>query len=127
MRSKTMVKTILLVDDSATSRMKSRALIGNQKGYVLISACDGKEGMEKALAHKPDLILMDVEMPRMSGVEACRALRKNDATKNTPIILLTMRGEDAAVKTGFDSGCTEYLLKPVNEEKLLTVLKKYLR
>jgi CheY-like chemotaxis protein len=122
-----MSKVILLVDDSATSRMKSRALFGDQKEYQLISACDGKEGVEKALAHRPDLILMDVEMPRMTGIEACRALRQNQATKDTPIILLTMRGEDAAVKTGFDSGCTEYMLKPVNEEKLLNVLKKYLR
>ncbi len=122
-----MSKTILLVDDSATSRMKSRALFGNQSGYEVVSACDGKEGVEKALALKPDLILMDVEMPRMSGIEACRALRQNDATRTTPIILLTMRGEKSAVQTGFDSGCTEYMLKPVNEEKLLAVLKKYLR
>ena len=122
-----MAKTILLVDDSATSRMKSRALFGNHKGYEIISACDGKEGLEKALAHKPDLILMDVEMPRMTGIEACRALRQNVVTKNTPIILLTMRGEESAVQDGLDSGCTEYMLKPVNGEKLLAVLKKYLR
>jgi twitching motility two-component system response regulator PilH len=120
-------KTILLVDDSATSRMKSRALFGDRKDYQLISACDGREGVEKALAHKPDLILMDVEMPRMTGIEACRELRQNSITKDTPIILLTMRGEEAAVKTGLESGCTEYMLKPVNEEKLLTVLMKYLR
>jgi CheY-like chemotaxis protein len=122
-----MPKTILLVDDSATSRMKSRALFGNQSDYEVVSACDGKEGVEKALALKPDLILMDVEMPRMSGIEACRTLRQNHATRTTPIILLTMRGEKSAVQTGFDSGCTEYMLKPVNEEKLLAVLKKYLR
>jgi len=122
-----MGKTILLVDDSATSRLKSRAIFGNHKDYELISACDGKEGVEKALSEKPDLILMDIEMPRMTGIEACRALRQNNATKRTPIILLTSRGEDASVKAGFDSGCTEYMLKPVNEEKLLAVLKKYLR
>jgi len=122
-----MSKLILLVDDSVTSLLRSRALFGDQKEYQVISACDGKDGVEKALAHLPDLILMDVEMPRMSGVEACRALRNNKTTKRTPIILLTMRGEDAAVKAGFDSGCNEYMLKPVNEEKLLNVLKKYLR
>lgn len=121
-----MAKTILLVDDSATSRMNSRALLTNHKGYELVSACDGKEGVEKAIACKPDLILMDVEMPRMTGLEACRALRKNDATKNTPIILLTMRGEKAYVKDGHDSGCSEYIIKPLNEEKLKVVLDKYL-
>jgi CheY-like chemotaxis protein len=119
-------KKILLVDDSAASRMNSRALLTNHKGYELVSACDGKEGVEKALACKPDLILMDVEMPRMTGLEACRALRKNDATKNTPIILLTMRGDGPDVKAGLASGCSEYLLKPLNEEKLRAVLDKYL-
>lgn len=122
-----MAKTILLVDDSATSRMKSRMILGKQAGYEFISACDGKEGVEVALSRNPDLILMDVEMPRMGGLEACRTLRRNTATKHTPIILLTMRGEEAAVEAGLDSGCNEYMLKPVNEEKLVAVLKKYLR
>jgi CheY-like chemotaxis protein len=122
-----MAKTILLVDDSATSRLKSRMIFGNMTEYEFISACDGKEGVEMALQRRPDLILMDVEMPRMTGIEACRALRENAATRDVPIVLLTMRGEDSAVKKGFDSGCTEYMLKPVNEEKLIAVLKKYLK
>lgn len=122
-----MAKIILLVDDSATARMKSRLLFAEYKDYEFISACDGQEGVDLALEKKPDLILMDVEMPRMNGIEACRVLRANPATKRIPIVLLTMRGEDSVVKQGFDSGCTEYLLKPVNEEKLVTVLKKYLR
>jgi CheY-like chemotaxis protein len=102
-------------------------ILGKHTGYEFISACDGKEGVEMALSKNPDLILMDVEMPRMGGVEACRTLRQNAATRNTPIILLTMRGEEAAVKAGMDSGCSEYMLKPVNEEKLVSVLKKYLK
>ena len=122
-----MSKLVLLVDDSVTSLLRIRAFFGNQKDYQVISACDGKDGVEKALENLPDLILMDVEMPRMNGIEACRALRSNKATMRTPIILLTMRGEDAAVKAGFDSGCNEYMVKPMNEEKLLDVLKKYLR
>ena len=122
-----MAKTILLVDDSATSRMRSRMIFAKIEQYEFLSACDGKEGVEVAVEKKPDLILMDVEMPRMSGIEACRALRENAATRRIPIVLLTTRGEAAAVQTGFDSGCTEYLLKPVNEEQLVTVLKKYLQ
>ncbi len=123
----TMSKVILLVDDSATSRMHSRMLFGSYKEYEFISACDGKEGVEIALERKPDLILMDVEMPRMGGIEACRKLRENAATHKTPIVLLTMRSEPSAIKMGLDSGCTEYMLKPVNEEKLVAVLAKYLR
>lgn len=121
-----MTKTILLVDDSATSRMQSRMIFANMREYEFLSACDGKEGVEMALEKKPDLILMDVEMPRMSGIEACRALRENAATRTTPIILLTMRSEDAAVKKGFDSGCTEYMFKPVNAQKLIAVLQRHL-
>ena len=122
-----MPKTILLVDDSATSRMHSRRLFGDQEDYEFISACDGQEGVEMALARNPSLILMDVEMPRMSGIDACKALRANPATRGIPIILLTMRSEDSTMKMGFDSGCTEYMLKPVNEEALTATLKKYLR
>jgi CheY-like chemotaxis protein len=121
-----MNKTILLVDDSATSRMKSRMLFGDKAHYQFISACDGQEGLEMALERKPDLILMDVEMPRMNGIETCQALRKNASTRRIPIILLTMRSEESIVKQGIDSGCTEYMVKPVNEEKLAVVVKKYL-
>ena len=121
-----MAKTILLVDDSATARMKSRMIFANIKEYEFLSACDGREGVEIALQRKPDLILMDVEMPRMTGIEACRALRGNAETRNTPIVMLTMRGESQAMKKGFDSGCNEYLLKPLNEALLVAVLKKYL-
>lgn len=101
-------------------------IFGNMKEYEFLSACDGKEGLEVALQRKPDLILMDVEMPRMTGIEACRALRENAGTRNIPIVLLTMRGEDHAVKRGFDSGCNEYLVKPLSETVLIAVLKKYL-
>jgi len=121
-----MTKTILLVDDSATSRMQSRMIFANMNQYEFLSACDGKEGVEMALEKKPDLILMDVEMPRMSGIEACRTLRENAATRRTPIILLTMRSEESSVKKGFDSGCTDYMFKPVNAQKLIAVLKRHL-
>ena len=122
-----MAKTILLVDDSVTARMKSRMIFANMKEYEFLSACDGKEGVETALQRRPDLILMDVEMPRMTGIEACRALREQAVTKNTPIVLLTMRGEAQAMKRGFESGCNEYLVKPLNEAVLVSVLRKYLR
>jgi len=122
-----MAKKILLVDDSATSRMKTRSIFGNDKNYEFISACDGKEGVEKAVAELPDMILMDVEMPRMTGIEACRALRQIESTEKIPVILMTMRGEDAFVKAGRASGCSDYILKPVTEEKLRAVLKKHIR
>lgn len=122
-----MITKILLVDDSVTSRLASRTLLTDHQSWELISACDGQEGLEKAIQEQPDLILMDIEMPRMNGLEACRALKGNEATKKIPVILLTMRGENQFVQQGYASGCDDFLTKPVNPEKLRAVVTKYLR
>jgi CheY-like chemotaxis protein len=119
-------KKILLVDDSSTSRMTSRMLLAGHESYVVTSACDGEEGVEKAIAEVPNLILMDIEMPRMNGIEACRLLKQNEATRNIPVVLLTMRGEEPFVRQAYASGCSDFLTKPVNEQKLATIIKKYL-
>lgn len=121
-----MTKKILLVDDSPTSRLASRMVLGRMPNYELISACDGKEGIETAIRERPDLILMDIEMPRMTGLEACRLLKQNDATKSIPIVLLTTRGEKSNVAQGYASGCSDFLLKPINEQKLTTVIRALL-
>jgi CheY-like chemotaxis protein len=120
------IKKILLVDDSSTARMASRMLLAGHESYVLSSACDGKEGVEKAIAELPNLILMDIEMPRMNGLEACRLLKQNETTRNIPIVLLTMRGEEQFVRQGYASGCSDFLTKPVNEQKLAMLIRKYL-
>jgi len=120
------IKKILLVDDSSTSRMTARMLLAGHESYVLTSACDGKEGVEKAIAEVPNLILMDIEMPRMNGLEACKLLKQNAATKNIPIVLLTMRSEETFVRQGYANGCNDFLTKPVNEQKLALVIRKYL-
>lgn len=121
-----MSKKILLVDDSPTSRLKSRMILGERSNYELISASDGKEGLAMALAEKPDLILMDVVMPRMSGLEACRALKAERTTKQIPVILLTTRNEQTMVEDAYQSGCSDFLTKPVDEQRLIAVLKTYL-
>jgi CheY-like chemotaxis protein len=120
------IKKILLVDDSSTSRMTARMLLAGHESYVLTSACDGQEGVEKAIAELPNLILMDIEMPRMNGIEACRLLKQNETTKDIPIVLLTMRGEEPFVRQAYANGCSDFLTKPVNEQKLAMVIRKYL-
>lgn len=122
-----MKKRILLVDDSSTSRLASRMLFANHDSYELISSCDGRDGVEAAVREHPDLILMDIEMPRMTGLEACRLLKQNDVTKHIPVIFLTMRGEEPYVREGLASGGSDFLTKPMNEQKLIAVLKKHLR
>ena len=125
-RADARIRKILLVDDSSTSRMTARMLFAGNNSYVLTSACDGQEGVEKAMEELPHLILMDIEMPRMNGLEACKLLKENKATKNIPVILLTMRGEESFVRQAYENGCNDFLTKPVNEQKLATVIRKYL-
>jgi CheY-like chemotaxis protein len=119
-------KKILLVDDSSTARLVTRLIFSQKSNYVLLSAVDGKDAVERAHAEKPDLILMDVMMPRMTGLEACRVLKQDKETSKIPVILLTTRGEEQYVQEGYESGCSDYLTKPVNDTELLDLLKAYL-
>jgi DNA-binding response OmpR family regulator len=118
-------KKILLVDDSATVLMMERTIL--MKGqYEVVTASDGEQGVAKALEERPDLILLDVIMPRMNGFEACRRIREQDATKSTPIIMVTTRGEEPNVEMGFQAGCSDYVTKPINALELMTKLKALL-
>lgn len=115
-------KKILLVDDSRTSLFMERMIL-RQGPYDLVTAGDGAEAVEQALAERPDLILMDVIMPRMTGFEALRALRRAPETKGTPVILVTTRGEPANVEEGWEAGCSDYLTKPIDPEELLAKVR----
>jgi len=119
-------KKVLLVDDSSTARLLTRLIFSQKPNYVLLSAVDGKDAVERAHAEKPDLILMDVMMPRMTGLEACRELKKDKDTSKIPIILLTTSGEEQFVQEGYESGCNDCLTKPVKDTELLDLLKTYL-
>jgi len=119
-------KKILLVDDSCTARLVNRMIFSQKSNYELISAVDGKEAVERARLDKPDLILMDIMMPRMTGLEACRVIKQDKATSSIPVILLTTRGEESYVQEGYASGCSDYLTKPVNDAELLDLLRAYL-
>lgn len=120
-----MRKKILIVDDSNTILMMERMILS--KGpYELITAANGEEAVAKAKSEKPDLILMDVIMPQMNGFEACRRLRECEETKNTPIIMVTTRGEVQNMETGYESGCNDYVTKPINSTELMAKLRNLL-
>jgi CheY-like chemotaxis protein len=118
-------KRILLVDDSATSHMWVRMILSKGE-YDMISARDGEEGVERALAESPDLVLMDVVMPRMDGFEACRLLRAHPATRPTPIVMVTTRSEARNVEFGYTSGCSDYITKPIDSLELLSKVRSFL-
>jgi CheY-like chemotaxis protein len=118
-------KKILLVDDSNTILMMER-LILNKGPYVLVTANNGEDAVAKARTEKPDLILMDVVMPKVDGFEACRQIRRETSTSAIPIIMVTTRGEEQNIETGYQSGCTDYVTKPIDGAELLSKLRSYL-
>jgi CheY-like chemotaxis protein len=113
-------KKVLLVDDSTTALLMEQMILKNRSYFELIVARDGQEAVEKALAESPDLIVMDVVMPRMTGIEACKQIRLQDVTRHIPIILVTTRGEPENVELGYASGCNDYVTKPINGAELIT-------
>jgi DNA-binding response OmpR family regulator len=118
-------KKILLVDDSATILMMERMILS--KGpYEVITAVDGEDAVAKAASERPDLILMDVVMPKMNGFDAVRRIRQSSEVGSTPIIMVTTRGEMENVEAGFSSGCNDYVTKPINGAELMTKLKALL-
>ena len=118
-------KRILIVDDSATSVMWQRMILAKEP-YDLMTAKDGQEGIDVAVAESPDLILMDVVMPRMNGFEATRLLRENERTKSVPVIMVTTRSEMKSVEEGWQSGCSDYITKPIDKLELLEKVRSYL-
>ena len=119
-----MSKTILVVDDSPTE-MKLMMAPLNGKGYRIISATDGEEALEKALAERPDLMLLDVVLPKKNGFQVCRQLRTSPDTKDIKIILVTSKSQDTDRFWGLKQGADEYLTKPFQDDELLATVAKY--
>ncbi len=117
------MKTVLVVDDDADIRELITWKLG-QAGYSTLDAADGEEGLAAATAgdsegRAPDLILVDWMMPKMSGIEVCRALRDNPATARIPLILLTANAQEADVELGFAAGVDDYIAKPFSPREML--------
>ena len=119
-----MSKTILYVEDNEFNRKIVRDLLA-RTSYRLIEATDGEQGVAKAVEERPDLILMDVQLPKLSGLEATRKLRADPKTAHIPIIAVTsfaMSGDDQKAK---DAGATGYLAKPYSPRELLQIIRKF--
>jgi CheY-like chemotaxis protein len=117
-----MPKKILLVDDSGTALMITETLLRGSP-YQILTARDGLDAVTKATQELPDLILMDVVMPRMSGIEAVKAIRARESTRAIPIILVTTRGDGDSIESGFQSGCNDYVTKPISGPELLAKVR----
>jgi DNA-binding response OmpR family regulator len=117
---------VLIVDDNENNRAILAARLGAQ-GYSTEEACDGAEALEVARSDAPDLILLDVTMPRMDGLEACRRLRSDPSVGFVPIILVTARADSKDVVAGLEAGADEYLTKPVDQQALVARVRSMLR
>lgn len=96
-------------------------------GHEVIKTANGAEAVEKAPEIKPDLILMDVRMPRMTGYEACRALKDIDGMKDTPVVLLSAKGQQSEMETGLEAGAYDYILKPFAPDELTRRIAEILK
>ena len=96
------------------------------EGFNVVEVPNGEEAVKKAKEIKPDLILMDVRMPKMTGYEACKALKAEEATKDIPVVFLSAKGQEAEVNTGLELGAEEYLLKPFAPDELSDRVTKIL-
>lgn len=112
------VKKILVVDDSPTERHFMVELL-TRNGYQVVTAESGEEGIAKAKAEQPDLVIMDVVMPGLNGYQATRTLTRDDDTKNIPVFVCTTKSQETDKIWGLRQGAQDYLVKPVNPEELL--------
>jgi two-component system alkaline phosphatase synthesis response regulator PhoP len=89
------------------------------EGYEVITALDGEQALEKAQAQHPDLIVLDIMMPKLDGYETCKALKADPATRGIPVILLSAKGRNMDQKIGFEVGADDYITKPFSPRKLV--------
>jgi len=116
---------VLVVDDDADIR-ELVAFKLEQAGFEVASAADGQLGLEAALRSRPDLVLLDLMMPKLSGLEVCRRLRGHQATAATPVILLTAKAQEADLQRAFSAGADDYVVKPFSPRELVTKVQAVL-
>ena len=115
------INKVLVVDDSPTDTHVLSELL-KKHGKTVITATSGEEGIEKAKSEKPDLVIMDVVMPGMSGFEATRAIAKGSDTSHIPVIICTTKDQETDKAWGIRQGAKDYVTKPISEAELLQKL-----
>ena len=116
---------ILIVDDSPTQTLSISKIL-KKHGHEIITAKDGEEGVEVAKAELPDLVLMDVVMPKINRFQATRQITKNPSTSHIPVIIVTTKDQETDRIWGARQGAKSYVTKPVEEELLMNAINQYL-
>jgi len=123
----TELKRRILVIEDEKEMLEAVRLRLEANSYEVISASDGAEGLSQARSEKPDLIVMDIMLPKMDGFTVCRMLKFDENYKNTPIIMLTARTQEMDVARGKEMGADAYLTKPFKSEELLAKIKELIK
>jgi CheY-like chemotaxis protein len=117
-------RKILLVDDSKTVLLMEEALL--RLRHTVLKATGGPQALRIAAEEQPDLILLDIVMPDMDGIETCRLLRGMEVTRSTPIIMVTTRSDPKSIESAYASGATDYVTKPIDYQELRTKIERHL-
>lgn len=117
--------TILIVDDSATM-MEGHKRILEKQGHTVHHAEDGEQGVAQAIELMPDLVLMDVVMPKMNGFQATRKITKDERTKHIPVVIVTSKDQETDIMWGKRQGARDYLIKPADEAQLKSTVDRLL-
>jgi two-component system cell cycle response regulator len=120
------MKKILVIDDLPENVFLLQDRLENE-GYEVITAYEGKSGLNKAISEQPDLILLDIMMPDITGLDVCKKLVSNEETSHIPIILVTAKIEAEDIKEGLEAGAFDYIKKPFNRIELLARVKSALK
>ncbi len=117
---------ILIADDNQQNRELLEAYL-SEEGYEISMAVDGQETLDRVAENQPDIILLDIMMPRLSGYEVCRTLKQDETTQAIPILMVTALGERGDIEMAVKAGCDDFLTKPVNNLELKTRVRSLLR
>ncbi|MCK4339032.1 MAG: response regulator [Candidatus Cloacimonetes bacterium] len=118
------MKKILVVEDNETNMYLIRFIL-TKNGYEVLEARSGEEGLELAIKEKPDLIIMDIQLPGIDGYEATKRIRESEADHEVPIIALTSYAMTGDREKALKAGCNGYIEKPINPETFISEMEKY--
>jgi len=119
------MKRILIVEDNETNMYLIRFIL-RKSGYEVIEAGTGEEGVELAIKEKPDLVIMDIQLPGIDGLEATQRIRNSEVNEELPIVVLTSYAMVGDKEKALKAGCTGYIEKPINPETFMAEIEKYL-
>jgi CheY-like chemotaxis protein len=118
---------ILIAEDERDIRELVTISLRGLGGFDVTQAANGLEAVERARAERPDLILMDVRMPKMTGYEACRQLKESAETRDIPIVFLSAKGQESEIQKGLTAGAVQYILKPFAPDELVREVRSLLK